>query len=92
MTILQGVFALATLLAIAFALSEDRRAIPLRVVVGGVFLQIALALLLMATKTVLNEFVAYLDLSQLPENALSPRSLISGTLATLMSGAIVGMM
>ena len=46
MMILRGLFALAALLAIAFALSEDRRAIPLRVVVGGVLLQIALATLL----------------------------------------------
>ncbi len=45
MTILQGLLALAILLAIAFALSENRRAVPLRVVVGGVALQIALALL-----------------------------------------------
>ena len=45
MTILQGLFALAVLLFIAFALSENRRAIPLRVVIGGVALQIALALL-----------------------------------------------
>jgi CNT family concentrative nucleoside transporter len=29
---------------------------------------------LMGTKTVLNEFVAYLDLSRLPDTALSPRS------------------
>jgi CNT family concentrative nucleoside transporter len=89
---------------------------------------------LMGTKTVINEFVAYIDLSHLPENALSARgklmmtyalcgfanfgsvgimiggmsamaperrqeivnlalrSLISGTLATLMSGAVVGML
>ncbi|MDE2362304.1 MAG: nucleoside:proton symporter [Hyphomicrobiales bacterium] len=89
---------------------------------------------LMATKTALNEFVAYLDLANLPKDALSdrsrlimtyalcgfanfgslgvmiggmttmaperrhdivslaPRALISGTLATLMSGAVVGMM
>ena len=45
MTLLQGLLALAVLLAIAVALSEDRRAVPLRVVVGGVALQIALALL-----------------------------------------------
>ena len=45
MTILQGIAALAVLLFIAFALSENRRAILLRVVVGGVALQIALALL-----------------------------------------------
>ena len=46
MTILQGLLALAVLLAIASAFSEDRRAVPVRVVIGGVFLQIALALLL----------------------------------------------
>ncbi len=88
---------------------------------------------LMGTKTVLNEFVAYLNLAHLPPEALSsrsrlimtyalcgfanfgslgilvggmsamaperkhdivslaPRSIISGTLATLMSGAVVGM-
>ena len=45
MTLLQGLLAVAVLLAIAVALSEDRRAVPLRVVVGGVALQIALALL-----------------------------------------------
>ena len=45
MTLLQGLAALAVLLTIAFALSEDRRAIPLRVVIGGVALQIVLALL-----------------------------------------------
>jgi len=89
---------------------------------------------LMGTKTVLNEFVAYLDLAHLPAEALSarsklimtyalcgfanfgsvgimiggmgamaperrheivalaPRSMISGTLATLMSGAVAGML
>jgi CNT family concentrative nucleoside transporter len=36
---------------------------------------------LMATKTVLNEFVAYLDMSQLPPGTLSPRSLIIMTYA-----------
>jgi CNT family concentrative nucleoside transporter len=89
---------------------------------------------LMGTKTVLNEFVAFLDLSHLPDGALSPRSrlimtfalcgfanfgslgimlggmsamvperrpeivalgwrsVIAGTLATLMSGAVVGLL
>ena len=91
------------------------------------------ASLLMGTKTVLNEFVAYLNLSKLPTEALSPRSrlmmtyalcgfanfgslgilvggmttmaperkndiislgarsILSGTLATMMSAAVVGM-
>jgi len=89
---------------------------------------------LMGTKTVLNEFIAYVDLAQLPPDALSPRSrvimtyalcgfanfgslgillggmatmvperrdeivalgmrsIVSGTLATLMVGAVVGTM
>jgi len=89
---------------------------------------------LMGTKTVLNEFIAYVDLAQLPAEALSPRSrlimtyalcgfanfgslgiliggmaamvperrdeivalglrsIVSGTLATLMTGAVVGML
>ncbi len=88
---------------------------------------------LMGTKTVLNEFIAYVDMSKLPADALSPRSrlimtyclcgfanfgslgiliggmatmvperrdeivalglrsIVSGTLATLMIGAVVGM-
>ncbi|MFO1167826.1 MAG: nucleoside transporter C-terminal domain-containing protein [Rhodoblastus sp.] len=45
MNILQGLAALLVLLAVAFVLSEDRRAVPLRVVIAGVGLQIALALL-----------------------------------------------
>jgi concentrative nucleoside transporter, CNT family len=94
----------------------------------------AAAAALMGTKTVLNEFIAYVDLAHLPEQALSPRSrlimtyalcgfanfgslgiliggmgamvperrteivalglrsILSGTLATCMSGAIVGML
>jgi CNT family concentrative nucleoside transporter len=93
----------------------------------------ATAAALMGTKTVLNEFVAYIDLARLPEDALSPRSrlimtyalcgfanfgslgimiggmtamaperrhdivglglrsILAGTLATSMSGAVVGM-
>jgi CNT family concentrative nucleoside transporter len=94
----------------------------------------AAAASLMATKTVLNEFIAYVDLAKLPPEALSPhsrliltyalcgfanfgslgiliggmgamvperrgeivelglRSILSGTLATCMSGAVVGML
>lgn len=89
---------------------------------------------LMGEKTILNEFIAYLHLAQLPENALSPRSqlimtyalcgfanlgslgimlggmgsmvperrsemvglglrsILAGTLATLMTGAVAGML
>ena len=36
---------------------------------------------LLATKTILNEFVAYLDLSRLPEDALSGRSKLIMTYA-----------
>src|SRR6185503_21312763 len=94
----------------------------------------ATAASLMGTKTVLNEFIAYVDLSQLPADALSERSrlimtyalcgfanfgslgiliggmvamvparraeivslgaktIVSGTLATLMTAAVVGAM
>jgi CNT family concentrative nucleoside transporter len=94
----------------------------------------ATAAALMGTKTVLNEFVAYVDLARLPPDALSPRSrlimtyalcgfanfgsvgimiggmgamvpdrraeivalglrsVLSGTLATCMSGAVIGML
>jgi len=89
---------------------------------------------LMGVKTVLNEFIAYIDLSRLPPEALSPRSrlimtyamcgfanfgslgimigglgamaperrdeivslglrsIVSGTLSTLMTGAVIGML
>jgi concentrative nucleoside transporter, CNT family len=94
----------------------------------------ATAAALMGTKTVLNEFIAYVDLAHLPPEALSPRSrlimtyalcgfanfgslgiliggmgamvperraeivalglrsILSGTLATCMSGAVVGLL
>ena len=94
---------------------------------------IAPAARLMATKTVLNEFIAYVDMAKMPADAISPqtrliltyamcgfanfgslgimiggmgamvperkreivglglRSILSGTLATCMSGAVVGM-
>jgi CNT family concentrative nucleoside transporter len=45
--LLHGFLGVAGLLALAFALSEDRRAIPARVVVSGLALQVALALLLL---------------------------------------------
>jgi concentrative nucleoside transporter, CNT family len=96
--------------------------------------EIAAAAALMGTKTVLNEFVAYVDLAHLPAAALDPRSrlimtyalcgfanfgslgiliggmgamvperraeivelglrsILSGTLATCMSGAVVGLL
>ena len=43
---MRGLLGLAALLAIAWALSEDRRRIPWRTVIAGVALQWALALLL----------------------------------------------
>jgi CNT family concentrative nucleoside transporter len=95
---------------------------------------VAAAADLMGTKTVLNEFIAYVDLAKLPDGALSPqsrlimtyalcgfanfgslgiliggmgsmvperrpeivslglRSILAGTMATCMSGAVVGML
>jgi CNT family concentrative nucleoside transporter len=112
-------------------------ALPLRPVmwlIGIPWAESGAAALLMGTKTVLNEFVAYLDLAALPGDALSPhsrvimtfalcgfanfgslgilvgglsvmmperraevvalgaRSLVSGTVATCLSGAVAGLL
>ena len=106
---------------------------PLVWLIGIPWAQSAAAADLMGTKTILNEFVAYLNLAHLPADALDPRSrlimtyalcgfanigslgimlggltamaperradivalgwrsVVSGTLATMMSGAIVGL-
>ena len=105
---------------------------PAMWLIGVPWAETGLASSLMATKTVLNEFVAYLHFSQLPQDALSPRtrmiltyalcgfanfgslgitigglgamiparrheivglgmrSILSGTIATCMSGAVAG--
>lgn len=54
---------------------------PLAWLIGIPWSESATAGSLMATKTILNEFVAYLDLSQLPEGALSDRSKLIMTYA-----------
>jgi concentrative nucleoside transporter, CNT family len=46
MRILRGLVGLFGLVAIAWALSEDRRRVPWRVVGAGILLQISLALLI----------------------------------------------
>jgi CNT family concentrative nucleoside transporter len=107
---------------------------PLTWLAGVPWHEAATAGALMGTKTVLNEFIAYVDLARLPPEALGPRSrlimtyclcgfanfgslgiligglatmvperreevvslgprsIVSGTLATLMVGAVVGML
>jgi concentrative nucleoside transporter, CNT family len=107
---------------------------PIMWLIGIPWAETATAATLMGTKTVINEFVAYIDLSRLPPDALSPRSklimtyalcgfanfgslgimiggltamaperkhdivalglrsIVAGTLATCMSGAVVGML
>lgn len=107
---------------------------PIMLLIGIPYAESETAAALMSSKTVLNEFVAYIELSRLPADALSPRSrlimtyalcgfanfgslgimiggltvmaperkrdivslgfrsLVSGTLATCMSGALVGML
>ena len=54
---------------------------PLLWLVGIPPAELGTASLLMGTKTVLNEFVAYLNLAQLPAEALSPRSRLIMTYA-----------
>src|SRR6185295_17590064 len=46
MTILHGLLGIAVLLAVAVAVSEGRRLVPLRLVVAGLVLQLVLALIL----------------------------------------------
>jgi CNT family concentrative nucleoside transporter len=107
---------------------------PLVWLAGVPAAEAAAAEALMGTKTVLNEFIAYVDMAQLPADALSARSrlimtyclcgfanfgslgiliggmaamaperrdeivalglrsIVAGTLATLMVGAVVGML
>jgi CNT family concentrative nucleoside transporter len=107
---------------------------PLVWLTGVPWAEVATAGALMGTKTVLNEFIAYADLAQLPADALGARSrlimtyalcgfanfgslgiliggmasmvperrdeivalglrsIVAGTLATLMTGAVVGML
>ena len=107
---------------------------PVMWLIGVPANELATAASLMGTKTVLNEFIAYVDLAHLPQGALSDRSrlimtyamcgfanfgsagimiggmsamcperkhdiiglglrsILSGTLATCMSGAVVGML
>jgi CNT family concentrative nucleoside transporter len=107
---------------------------PVMWLIGVPTNDIAAASGLMATKTVLNEFIAYVDMAKIPADGISPqtrliltyamcgfanfgsagimiggmtamaperkrdivslglRSIVSGTLATCMSGAVVGML
>lgn len=64
---LQGIFSLFTA--------------PLAWLIGVPWSEAPVAGALLATKTVLNEFVAYLDMSRLPDGALSQRSLLIMTYA-----------
>src|SRR5262249_22654391 len=107
---------------------------PVMWLIGIPWAESAQAAALMGTKTVLNEFVAYVDFAKLPEGALAPqsrliltyalcgfanfgslgilvgglgamvperrgeitalglRSILSGTIATCMSGAVAGLL
>jgi CNT family concentrative nucleoside transporter len=47
MEALQGIFGYAVFLALAWAISENRRAVPWRTVAGGVLLQVALAVVIL---------------------------------------------
>ncbi len=47
MDALQGIFGYAVFLALAWVISENRRAVPWRTVAGGVLLQVALAVLIL---------------------------------------------
>ena len=57
-SVLHGTFGLLTLLAIAWALSENRRAVPWRIVLPGVVLTLVLAALLLKAPPVQQFFLA----------------------------------
>ena len=57
-TVLHGVFGLLALLAIAWALSENRRAVPWRIVLPGVLLTLVLAALLLKAPPLQQFFLA----------------------------------
>ena len=60
-SVLHGTFGLLALLAIAWALSENRRAVPWRIVLPGVLLTIVLAALLLKAPPVQQFFLALND-------------------------------
>jgi nucleoside permease NupC len=92
---LRGVLGLAAILLLAWALSEDRWRVPLRVVAAGVLPQLG-AMCGFANFGSLGILIGGMG-AMVPERkpeivALGLRSILSGTLATCMSGAIVGML
>lgn len=94
---MQSVFGLVAFVLIAWLLSEDRRALPWRIVVSGALLQIVLAAALLKLPLFRDVFLALNDLLSAPERrdeivALGLRSIVAGTLATLMTGSVVGML
>jgi CNT family concentrative nucleoside transporter len=61
LTVLQSAFGLIALLAIAWSASENRRAVPWRIVVSGVILQLLLTALLLKAPPVKHFFLALND-------------------------------
>lgn len=61
-SVLQGAFGLVAIVAIAWLLSEDRRAVPWRIVISGALLQIALAAALLKVPLFKDLFLALNDL------------------------------
>ncbi len=59
--VLQSAFGLLALLVIAWLISENRRAVPWRIVISGVILQVALAVLLLKAPPVKQFFLALND-------------------------------
>ncbi len=69
MTILQGVFGLLVLTAIAWLLSEDRRALGWRVPVAGLGLQLVIALIVLRLPAATNVFASLNDAVVALQNA-----------------------
>ena len=58
---LQGIFGYAVFIALAWAISENRRAVPWRTVAGGVLLQAALAVVILKLPGARDLFAAMND-------------------------------
>lgn len=68
--VLQSAFGFLALIGIAWLISEDRRAVPWRIVVSGVLLQIALAALLLKVPLFKDFFLALNDALRALERAM----------------------
>jgi len=90
-SVLHGFFGLLALPAIAFSLSEKRRDISWRTVASALLLQLILALVLLKLLGIMIGGLGVMAPDRRGEIIrLELKSIVAGTLATLMTGTIAG--